>query len=315
MAAPPPAAPEGTSTLDRLATLDRRWLFLIMAIAIVVPLLLPVSLPFEASPPVRATYQAVEQIRPGQTVMLAIDYDPAARPEVEPWARAVLRHLLRRRARIVLVTLWDKAPPIVRQLINEIILGEYNARAGYFAAGQPGARLAQQYAPYRYGEDFVFLGYKDGKEIVIAGMGQNIRQMFPTADALEEGGEKIPISRLPILSGINSLRDFPLILEASAGFPGAKEFVQQVVTRYHLHFAAATTAVSVTDLSPYYPDQMLGLIGGMRGSAEYEQLIEAPGLGTSGLNVLTFGQLFVILAIVFGNAIYFLQRAKRRGRR
>lgn len=301
--------------LEKLATLDRRWLFLVMAIAIIVPLLLPVSLPFEASRPVRATYEAVEALQPGQTVLLSIDYDPAARPEVEPWARAVIRHLLRRRVKIVMMTLWDKAPPIVRQLINEIIVAEYNARAGYFAPDQPGGRLAQNYAPYRYGEDFVFLGYKDGKEIVIAGMGQNLRQMFPVADPEREGGEKIPISRLPILSGISSLRDFPLILEASAGFPGAKEYVQQVVTRYRLRFAAATTAVSVTDLTPYYPEQMLGLIGGMRGSAEYEQLIQAPGLGTSGLNVLTFGQVFVILAIVLGNVIFFLQRRlRRRGR-
>ncbi|MCC7541269.1 MAG: hypothetical protein IT379_33940 [Deltaproteobacteria bacterium] len=297
--------------LEKLATLDRRWLFLVMAIAIIVPLLVPVSLPFEASPPVRATYDAVEALRPGQTVLLSIDYDPAARPEVEPWARAVLRHLLRRRVKIVMMTLWDKAPPIVRSLINEIVLGEYNQRRGYFAPDQPGGRLAQDYAPYRYGEDYVFLGYKDGKEIVIAGMGQNLRQMFPVAEAEREGGDKIPVARIPVLSGISSLRDFALILEASAGFPGAKEYVQQVVTRYRLRFAAATTAVSVTDLSPYYPEQMLGLIGGMRGSAEYEQLVEAPGLGTSGLNVLTFGQIFVILAIVLGNVIFFLQRRLR----
>ena len=59
--------------LEKLATLDRRWLFLVMAIAIIVPLLVPVSLPFEASPPVRATYDAVEALRPGQTDLLSID--------------------------------------------------------------------------------------------------------------------------------------------------------------------------------------------------------------------------------------------------
>jgi len=87
--------------------------------------------------------------------------------------------------------------------------------------------------------------------------------------------------------------------------------VQQVVSRYHLRYAAATTAVSVTDLTPYYPDQMFGLIGGMRGAAEYEQLIDYKGTGTAGLNVLTFGQLLVIAAIVLATSSS--SRAPSRG--
>ena len=283
--------------LDRLTRLDRRWLFLAMAIAIVVPLLNPVEMPFQVSPRVKAIYDEIETLEPGTVVLLSIDYDPAAQPELEPFARAAIRHLLKRGCRLVFVTLWDKAPPIIQALIDEVIVGEYVEGTGFFEG--------DAHPDYSYGDDYVYLGYKDGKQIVIAGMGQNIRQMFPT----ESRGTAI--ARIPVMEGINALGDFRLIINASAGFPGAKEYVQQVVGRYNLRFAAATTAVSVTDLNPYYPNQIFGLVGGMRGSAEYEQLVGYAGTGTAGLNVLTFGQLLVILSILLGNVIYFLN--KRRG--
>src|SRR5687768_11921098 len=122
--------------MDWLTQLDRRWLFLAMAIAIVVPLLNPVSMPFQVSPQVRAVYDEIETIEPGQVVLMSIDYDPAAQPELEPFTRAALRHLLRRGARIVFVTLWDKAPPIIQAMIDEIIIGEYVGGTGFFE-GQP----------------------------------------------------------------------------------------------------------------------------------------------------------------------------------
>lgn len=283
--------------MKRLLHLDRRWLFLAMAVAIVVPLLAPFPMAFSVSPMVRAVYDEVEQLPEGSTVLLSIDYDPAARPELEPFTRAVVRHLLRRRAKLVFITLWDKAPPIVEGLLADVVEGEYVAGRGFFE-GEP-------HPEYTYGHDYVYLGFKEGKQIVIAGMGQSFRQMWPT-DA-----RGTPIGQIPALDGVRTLSDFPLIVESGAGFPGPREYVQQVVARYDLRFAAATTAVSVTGMTPYYPEQVFGLVGGMRGSAEYERLMGYAGVGTAGLNVLTFGQLLVILAILLGNVLYFVER--RRG--
>lgn len=287
--------------LARLIALDRRWLFLAMGLALVLPLLFPVRMEFSVSPMVEAVHEEVEALPEGAAVMFSVDYDPAAQPELEPFARAVVRHLLTRRARIVFLTLWDKAPPIVLAIIRDVIEGEYVEGRGFFE-GQP-------HPDYRYGEQFVFLGFKEGKQIVINGMGQNFRQMWPT------DYRGTAVSQLPVMEGIGTLRDFDLVVNAGSGSPGPREYVQQVVARHDLRFAAATTAVSVTDLTPYYPNQIFGLVGGMRGSAEYEQLMGYAGPGVAGLNVLTFGQLLVILAIVFGNLIYFVSRRRGLGGR
>lgn len=282
---------------EKLERFDRRWLFLAMGLAIGIPLVLEFRLPFDASPRVRALYDEVERLEPGTTVLLAMDYDPATRPELEPFAYAVFRHLLLQKAKVVIITLWDKAPPLVARIIEDVVVEEHDAHRGVFEGRDD--------PPLRYGVDYVFLGYKEGKEVVIAGLGQNLRQIYPVDN------KNTPLSRLPIMNGLNRLSDFPLIIEVSAGFPGAKEWVQQVVTRYGLRYAAATTAVSVTDIAPYYPRQMFALVGGMRGSAEYEALVGVPGTATRGLNVLTVGHLLVVVAIIFGNVIYFKTRKKK----
>jgi len=49
---------------DRISNLDRRIIFLAVAAAVVIPLLLPVKLPVDISDPVRRTYQGIESLHP-----------------------------------------------------------------------------------------------------------------------------------------------------------------------------------------------------------------------------------------------------------
>jgi hypothetical protein len=142
-------------------------------------------------------------------------------------------------------------------------------------------------------------------------MGDNLWGTFDNHAA-----DGTPLADIPMMQGKRSLADFPLLVMVSAGFPGAKEYMQIVQVRYKLRAIASCTAVSTTDLSPYYDaGQLLGLVGGMSAAAEYENLVGKAGTATAGTDVLNFGHLVVILAIVLGNTIYFTGRARRRGGR
>ena len=66
------------SLLTRLESFDRRWIFLAMALAVVIPLIYPLGLPVEPSPPVKAIYDTIEDLPPNSTVLVSIDLDPAA---------------------------------------------------------------------------------------------------------------------------------------------------------------------------------------------------------------------------------------------
>src|SRR5688572_22544773 len=115
-----PATPR-RSLGDHLQNFDRRWIFLIMGLAIVGPLLFPLNLPFRPSPMVKALYDTVEELEEGDVVYVAIDLDPASTPELEPFFRAMMVHLKRKGIKIAIGSTWYAAPPLVERWIREVV--------------------------------------------------------------------------------------------------------------------------------------------------------------------------------------------------
>src|SRR5690606_16834205 len=87
------ALPPGT---EKLHDFDRRWIFLAMGLAVVLPLLFPIDLPIKASPMVKSLYYTVEELEEGDVVFVGLDLDPASTPELEPFYRAVVLQLKRK---------------------------------------------------------------------------------------------------------------------------------------------------------------------------------------------------------------------------
>jgi len=276
--------------LERFQNMDRRWVFLGMALSILLPMLVPFSFPFQIDERVRSLYDAVEELDEGDIVFISADFDPGSRPELEPFYRANLHHLFRNDVKIVSATLWPSAPPLVLPIMQEI---------------------AEEYGK-EYGKDWVFLGYKDGKELAIKAIGEDIPNAFP------QDYQGTPLGELPIMKGIKKAKDFPLLISVSAGFPGTQAYVLQIQGQYNLKIASACTAVSGPDYIPYYKaGQLVGLSAGMPGSAHYEELV-FPGdlkegrllLGIAGYNVLNLGHIFIVLLILAGNIAFFLTRPR-----
>jgi hypothetical protein len=283
------------AALQRFQQLDRRWVFLGMGLAILIPMLLPVHLAFKVDQRVQSLYDAVEELPAGSTVFLSADFDPASRPELEPFFRAVLHHLFRKDVKIVAATLWEYAPPIVEPILREI--AEYHHK--------------------QYGTDWAWLGFKPGKELAIKAIGENIPQTFP------KDVRGTPLGEIPVIRGFKQAKDFPLLVNVSAGFPGTREYVLQIQGQYSLRMISACTAVSGPDYIPFYKaGQLAGLSAGMPGSAQYEKLVfgdEPPEgvrlLATQAINVLNLGHLYVIALIVAGNVAYLVTRTKTLGAR
>lgn len=298
----PPAEVARPHWTDRLQRFDRRWIFLVMALAVVIPLFFPIGLPALPDPMTKAAYNAVEALPENSRVFVSLDLDPASTPEIEPFYRAVILHLKRKNAKLVFATTWYQAPPLVDRYMRETIETAI-APAGTAGYSGPPDRA------YQKNVDYVNLGFRDGKGAIIQQFGANLRAAFD-----HRANDGTPLDQIRMLDGIKQLEDFDLIVLVSAGFPGAKEYVQFVGSHYQLRMIAACTAVSTTDLAPYFQTgQLVGLVGGMAGAAGYEYLVGKLGSGTSGADVLNVGNLVVILAIVFGNVVYFLGRRPNRG--
>jgi hypothetical protein len=287
--------------LGALERFDRRWIFLLMGISMVLPLYFPIGLPITPSSMTRAAYASVEDLKAGDVVLVSLDLDPASTAELEPYYRSVILQLKRKNVKMAFVTLWYAAPPLIERWFRETVdvAMAPPGTAGY--SGDPDRA-------YVKGVDYVYLGFREGKQSAMLSMAADMRKLFggKTADGVK-------LDDIPFMKNINRLGDFKLMVLVSAGAPGAKEYVQFVQGPYNLRMVSATTAVSTTDLAPYYQSgQLLGLVAGLSGAAEYETLVGRAGTATQGADVLNIGHAVVILAIILGNTIFFLGRARRR---
>jgi hypothetical protein len=283
------------SLAARLDAIDRRFVFVLIAVTLCAPFFFQWEgcIDVKVTPPVRQAYDFIDKLPEGSRVLVSFDYGPSIVAEVGPGAVAILKHLMRRKMRIVGVALWPDAPALARELLP---------------------RLAADHG-YRAYEDWTFLGYKYGGPTgsgVIEPMGTRFTAVFPTTVAME-GAPARPSNETPVLQGVEGYKDFALLVSFSSGTPGVKEYIQMANSRYKVPVITAVSRVTAPELYPFLNSgQLAGLVAGVTSGAEYEKLLDAPGLAHAILPVQSVTQLTIIALVVLGNA---LQLARRRSAR
>ncbi|MCL6504756.1 MAG: hypothetical protein K6T86_18925 [Pirellulales bacterium] len=285
---------------DFLRTLDRRWIFLLVLLAISVPILLGLKFPETPTEQVRNAFEEVERLKPGSRVLLSFDYDPASEGELGPMATAFVRHCCQKRLRMYFMALWPIGPQMADDTIDRVI--------------------HRDFPDLQYGRDYVNLGFKPGNEGVIKVIVTDLRQLY-TTDARGTN-----IDRIPMCAGIRTVRDFDLIINVSAGYAGTKEWVQYAASPYpkEVRLIAGCTGVQAPLMYPYIPDQLRGMLGAIKGAAEYEALLlekqyirpdevrYQEGLRRMGPQFV--GHILMIALIVLGNVLFVLGRRRERVR-
>jgi hypothetical protein len=241
------------SVLDQLNRLDRRWIFLAMALAVATPILLQIGSDETPSPPTKKLFDRIEELPAGSRILMALDFDPNSSAELTPMALAFTRHCCLRHHKLYFVTLWGTALPMIDVTIKDVIQGE-------FGSGEQ---------PYKYGVDYVNLGYLAGQSVAINQLTTDIRK------ARSQDVQGTSLDSLPVMARVFRLADLQLMINVSGGFPGAKEWVQYASTPHQIPLAAGCTGVQSTQMFPYYPDQLVGLVTGIRGANEYESMLAA----------------------------------------
>jgi len=264
-----------------IRSIDRRIIFVLIFVAVAVPLMMPLGLPIGISPPVQSLYDAVEALPPGTIVMFGGDYSPDSMPELQPMTIAFLRHAFRNNLRVVITCLWPASPPLVEAALTPLV-EEFGKE---------------------YGVDYVNLGYMTGGPVTILGMGNSIPGTFP------RDYYGTPVGEIPLMAEISNLSDVALVMEVSAGTPGTREWVQQAVSRFDVRLGSGTTAVGAPNFYPYVSSgQLIGLLGGLKGAAEYETLVGAPADATKGMDAQSIVHALIVFFILFGNVVYFVSK-------
>jgi hypothetical protein len=289
---------------DKLKNLDRRWIFLMMFLSVSIPIIIigitGQSFPEKPTQLAYSTFDAIDTLKQGDKVMLSFDFDPASEGELGPMATAFTYHCAAKGLKMYFMALWPVGPQMIDNAIENVI--------------------KKDFPDLVYGKDYVNLGFKSGGEGVIKVIVTDFLELFST-DA-----KGTPFKDIPMNKEISSVQDMDLVINISAGSAGTKEWVQYAVTPYpdEITLVAGCTGVQAPLLYPYIPEQLPGLLGAIKGAAEYEKLVfdkyyrdkgkEVPGRYQEGVRRMgpqLVAHLLMILLIIAGNFIYFVE--KKRG--
>ncbi len=290
-----------------LLAIDRRIIFLIILLALSIPIFFHMSINIDVTKEVRTFYNAIEALPAGSIVLISCDYDPGSEPELQPMAEAGFRQIIRNHLKFVIIGLWPQGPMQANKALNVI----NEAKGKFFIEGTDTLLVGRDIIvvgsdTIRYGRDFINLGYQAGNELIIQRLGSSVKAAFPNDARFGR-----PIESFPIMNGLNKLSDFDFIFNLSAGYPGTVEWVQFAVDRFHVACGAGNTAVQAPQVYPYLDTgQLSGLMGGMKGAAEYEKLVGIKAKATMAMVSQTFAHIFVVLFIIIGNVAYFVTRGK-----
>lgn len=273
----------------------RRVIFLFIAVAVAAPILFPITFEEKATPVVKRLFEYIEELPAGSHVLLSFDFDPAMAPEVQPMADAISRHCLDKGHKVIFMSLWATGQSLMTTTLSEVIFPEFPDKID--------------------GVDYVNLGYKAGNEGVLNIIATDIRRMFPT----DVNG--VPLDSTELFEQIGSCRDLDLIVALGGGRPGPKEWVLFVGDPGDVPIGVGVAAVVAPQLYPYFPQQVVGILGGIKGAAEYESELthrrerfadmDTPGLRMMGPQ--TLAHIVIMAFIVIGNVAFFRSRRKGEG--
>jgi hypothetical protein len=295
MSGPPRAA----RIPELLFQLDRRWIFLVVLLCVVVPIVLPIGLPVTTTVSTQHAFDFIEALKPGDVVLISFDYGPSSAPENDPMAEAVMRQCAIKKIPFVVIALWRSG--------------------GLARANDCVAKIASEFPNLEYGVDYVNLGFKDGADAVMRRMGDDIAGAFPT------DVRGTPIHRIPMMARIRNLHQVSAVFTAATGVIG-EYWITQVHAQAGTPVIIGPTAVSAPKYFAFQnAGQVVGMVAGMKGAAEYESLLRGshPELAhfygsthdftaTKGMDVQTVLHAAILGFILIGNVAFLTSRRATR---
>ena len=263
--------------------LNRRIIYGSVILLMAIPYLFPIVLPLKVSDPTLDSYNTMEDIDDGAVVLLTVETDASRLAEMESGITAMARYVASRNFKLVIVSSVTDQGPLVTQEYIEPVLEEYGLE---------------------YGVDYVHLGFVPGKGVAYAAMAEDIRSV------VQKDFRGTELDSIPMMENINRAEDIDLLITIDSS-SGMMYSVSYFGTPYDTPIVGcAVASCFILRYAEYKAGMIQGIIGGLTGFAEFEKLINRPGIGTAGLSSLTVGHLIVIGLIILGNVEYLRDRSK-----
>lgn len=291
----------------KLKNLDRRWVYLCVALSVILPMIFKFELPIYPGAAVKGIYNKIESLEPGSRVFLSFDFDPAAEPELGPGAIAIFVQMFRRNIKPIIGCNWPVGSEIAEKCLNE---AKKIHEATYEEYKRAGKLVPNCVLKLENGKDYVNLGYKPGGIIHVKNLCTDFMGPYPQD---REGTPTENMSIFKTESGRRfSMNDISLIISYTAGTNGIEAFISNEI--FHKRpMAAGCTSVNIPRFTTYLQTgQLVGMIGGLPGAAEYESLVEYKGEGRAGMSPQSIAHLVIMIFIILGNLAFIAENRKTK---
>jgi hypothetical protein len=284
-----------TTETDRLAqilgAIDRRLLYLGLFLVTLAPLVGKWALPLYITPPPQALANTIERLPPEKLVFISSNWEAGTQAETRPQMVAIVRHLIRRGIRFAILSIGAvTAPQLAQTAVEQAI------------------RLEGKEGSWQYGRDWVNLGYKVATTPWIRSF------ILDISTAVSEDWKNTPLAQIPVMQGVKKFGpegqvSMLIDITGSNTIDSWYQFLSPTKTKIGL----GCTAVMAPEQYPYLDSgQLSGMLTGMKGAAEYEQLINAPGFGLPAMAGQSFAHLYIFVLILLGNLSLLAGRRARR---
>ena len=193
-------------------------------------------------------------------------------------------------------------------LVDHIILK--GARLTFVSTQPTGPAVAenfiqstQRHSNLERGTDYVNLGFVPGGAAGLLSFAQTPQFISPISYSGINPWET------PILEGINTIKDFALVVVITSDPDTARTWIEQVQPKMeNTPLLAVVSAQAEPMVRPYFGSetgaQVQGIISGISGGTAYEIAIGEFNLGSSYLGAFSYGLLIAVSAILIGGAYY-----------
>lgn len=241
---------------EKLTSIPKFWLYLILMITTTLALLPTVEIPRKPARHTIDLFAALMSLPPDSTVILQSDWTNSSRGESAGAMEALLRLLMRKNAKFVIMAVGDpSAPQVARDTLARINKERKEA-------GEP---------EYKKWTNYLELGYFPNAEGTGQAMANNLRTAWAGKKEASPDGLK-DVFESPVLKGISRVEQIQMIVNIHAS-DTLNRLIERIGKRTKL--ASMCTGVMGPETLVYHTSgQVVGVSVGLDGVVQFETLMQ-----------------------------------------
>ena len=279
------------SILKGIANIDRRYYYSAVFVLTTILLIFPLGLPLLVSPEVQEAYNIIEDLEPGDLVIINFCLSASGYGQLQGACNSVIDHIFKQEGVLVIFTMTaDQAPIMLEGIIenNGQLMTGYSDFPWYEIEGK------------RYAEDYVNMGYYPGIDKFIAYLSSDFRTALG-----ENDWYGVNVKDWFDSNNINSAEDVDLVISFDSD-DGAGDFMRFFFLEYGTPVMQSMIGVMVAGAKVQYnAGNYAAIIPSIRGAAEYQYLADYPGYALTQMDAFSVIQFFLIFLMVLGNIGYY----------